>query len=102
MKYLLRVGEDPINPARYPSRSEAVFAVLTALITGGYTDDQIVQILRDPTYALSTKPDERGERWLRQDITRARDKYVVHPRPAVQIEGYHPSSLMIGEGRDEA
>lgn len=80
MKFLLRLGEDPNDPNRYPSRSEAEFAVMTALVAAGYSDRQMVGVMLDPTYVLSEKPRERGERWLLQEIGRARAKYVPsHP-----------------------
>lgn len=98
MKYLLRVGEDPVLPARYPSRSEAVFAVLTALMTGGYSDAQITQILRDPLYALAAKPTERGTRWLGQEIARARTKWQPQSQE-IRLEGHAPIVVCLGEGR---
>jgi hypothetical protein len=57
---------------KYPSRSEAVFAVVTALLKAGYDTATIAGILLDPQYAISAKPREQGRKWLAGDIARAR------------------------------
>jgi hypothetical protein len=74
LKYLLRLGEDPEDPQRYPSRSEAIFAVIMGLLAGGAPPGDILSVLLDPRYLLSAKAREQGERWLRQEIARAQHK----------------------------
>jgi hypothetical protein len=61
----------------YASRSEAVFAVIQALIRGGYTDDAIASILTDCRYGISAKPLQHGRRWLAHEIARGRAKSPV-------------------------
>lgn len=75
LKYLLRVGEDPDDPDRYASRSEATFAVMTGLVHAGWPDDQITAVMLDPAYALTAKCREQGERWVRQEVARVRNKH---------------------------
>jgi hypothetical protein len=70
---LIREGQSP----RYPSRSEALWAVLHALIAAGYGDRTIASVLLDPRYAISAKPREQGRRWLAREIARARAKSDV-------------------------
>ena len=60
--------------ARYPSRSEALWAVLMALIEAGYTDVEVASIVLDPAYGISSKPREKGRRWLAGELARARAK----------------------------
>lgn len=62
------------HPKKYPSRSEAVFAVVTALLKAGHDTATIAAILLDPQYAISEKPREQGRKWLAGDIARARAK----------------------------
>jgi hypothetical protein len=71
MKDLIRTGEDP---ERYPSRSEAEFAVIHALIEAHCSDAQIAGVLFDPANGISTKPREKGKKWLEDEIARARAK----------------------------
>lgn len=40
----------------YPSRSEAVFAVVQALIRAGLDDERIASVLLDPDHRISDKP----------------------------------------------
>jgi hypothetical protein len=73
IRALIAVGVD----ARYPSRSEALFAVAQALIHAGQPDGAIAAILMDPQYGISTKPRELGRRWLAAELARARAKSRV-------------------------
>jgi hypothetical protein len=90
IKYLIHTGSDPENPGRYPSRSEAVFAVLQALIHGGHDDPTIAAVLLNPAYRISDKPrSQRDPRspayehniraWVSKEIARARAKYQPSP-----------------------
>jgi predicted P-loop ATPase len=65
----------------YPSRSEALFACLNALINAGLTDDQIFSVLTDPSYFMSEKPLEAGKgdmmtaaRWLQSQVDKIRSE----------------------------
>jgi len=74
IKDLIRTGEDPENPERYLSRSEAEFAAIHALIEAHCTDAQIAGVLLDPANGISQKPLEKGKKWLEDEIVRARAK----------------------------
>lgn len=65
----------------YPSRSEALFASLNALINAGLTDEQIFSVLTDPTNVMSEKPLESGKgdpvlaaKWLQIQIDKIRSE----------------------------
>lgn len=58
----------------HPSRSEAVFAVETAMIEAGCADAAIASVLLDPANGISDKPREQGRAWLEGEIGRARAK----------------------------
>lgn len=67
--------------ANYPSRSEALFASLNALIYAGLTDEQIFSVLTDQSYFMSEKPLEAGKgdivasaRWLQSQIDKIRSE----------------------------
>lgn len=63
----------------YPSRSEALFASLNALIFAGLTDEQIFTVLTDSSNFMSSKPLEAGQgdptraaKWLQSQIDKIR------------------------------
>jgi hypothetical protein len=63
------------DPGRYPSRSEALFAVLQSLIGAGYDDATIAGIILDTSNAIGDKPRRLSHRWLAGEIARARAKF---------------------------
>ena len=71
IRYLIKHGD---TLGRYASRSEAIFAVITAMIRARHNPDDICAALLDPDNAISDLPIEKGERWLRQEIERAYGK----------------------------
>jgi hypothetical protein len=65
----------------YPSRSEAIFACLNALIYAGLTDEQIFSVLTDDSHFMSEKPLESGKgdpilaaKWLQNQIDKIRSE----------------------------
>ena len=71
IKYLIRHGD---SIGQYPSRSEALFAALMALLDAGYDDDHIAQVCLLKTHGISGLPREKGRTWLAQELKRARHK----------------------------
>lgn len=55
-------------------RSGPLFSVSKALIRAGCDDAIIASLLLNPEYGISSKPIEKGRRWLGQEIGRARAK----------------------------
>jgi hypothetical protein len=89
IKYLILKGKDRESPLRYPSRSEALFAAIMALLTGGHDDATIAAVITDPENAISEKPltqknirdpryvqQVRG--WVSTEIGRAKAKRKDH------------------------
>ena len=83
MKRVIAEGDDKERP--YPSRSEAIFAVIHALLRAGYEDATIAAVLLDARYAISQKPlEQKNPRspdyrdmtvgWVAKEIGRARAK----------------------------
>lgn len=70
---LIQKGKEA-DPGKYPTRSEAVFAVNQRLLRLGIPDETIVSILLDERFGISAKPREKGERWVWGEIRRAREK----------------------------
>jgi hypothetical protein len=70
---LIRRGWKP-NHTQYRSRSEAVFAVIQALVMAGYTNATIAGVLMDERYGISERPHESGRGWVLDEIMRARQK----------------------------
>jgi hypothetical protein len=46
-------GEDPDDPGRYASRSEAYWAVICAMVRAGCTDEQMMGVSLDPDFKIS-------------------------------------------------
>jgi Bifunctional DNA primase/polymerase, N-terminal len=74
--WVLRVIRDG-HDGRYPSRSEALFAVAVAMMRAGYDDATIAGVLLDARHGISSKPREKGARWLAHELGRARRKRPV-------------------------
>ena len=71
-RMLIENGDDPDKP--FPSRSEAVFAVVCDLCRANVPDDLILGILTDPKYPISAHVKENGElTYARRQIERARE-----------------------------
>lgn len=75
------VHGQPTRGEKYETRSHAVWAVETALVEAGHSNEIIASILLDRRYRISAKPREAGMRWLAADIGRARAK-ARKPDPA--------------------
>lgn len=58
-------------------RSEAVHRVLRSLLSAGADDPTIIALMMDAAYGISDKPRQRGAKWLKGEITRARSKLNV-------------------------
>ena len=68
IKYLIQHGD---SIGQYPSRSEALFAVLMALVGAGYDDSDIAYLCLQETHGISALPREKGPTWLEQELKRA-------------------------------
>ena len=79
IKYLIQHGD---SIGQYPSRSEALFAVLMALLGAGYDDGDIAHLCLLKTHGISELPREKGRTWLAQELKRARHKANGAARPA--------------------
>lgn len=78
-KYLIIHGD---TLGKYPSRSEAVYSVVSGLIRCGYSDDAIIPILTNPSNGISPLPIEKGVKWILNEIKRARKKSSQKDGPA--------------------
>jgi hypothetical protein len=74
MRTVIRLGQDLLIPERYPTRSEAVSGVVTAMVAANYGDDAIARVLLDADNGISAKPRGKGVAWLAQEIARVRAK----------------------------
>lgn len=77
-KMLIVQGGDPDDPTKYPSRSEALFAVLCEMVRAGCTDDQMAAVILDPDYGISghvlDQPRPKG--YAARQIQRAREEAI--------------------------
>ena len=87
MKDLIRGIDDPDHP--YASRSEAVFAVIVAMVGAGCADNQIETVFLDTNYAISAHVLEQSKppEYLARQIARARE-IATDPHVAKLNENY--------------
>lgn len=76
IKALIVNGADPDDPARYRSRSEAVFAVLCELARAGVSDGEALSVILDPDFAISAhvREQKKPDAYARRQIERAREE----------------------------
>ena len=79
IKYLIQYGD---SMGEYPSRSDALFAVLSALVDAGHEDDYIAPLCLLESHGISELPREKGPAWLRQELQRVRRKAISLARLA--------------------
>lgn len=75
-KVLIVQGHDPEHPGKYPSRSEALFAVCCELVRGGCDDATIYSVITDPDFAISASVLDKGrgaEKYALRQIASARE-----------------------------
>jgi hypothetical protein len=81
VKVLIVQGEDPDNPGKYSSRSEAVFAVCCELIRCNVDPNVIFAVLTDPDFAIASSILEKksaAERYALRQIERAKE-HAINP-----------------------
>ncbi len=71
MQRVIREGRSA-DPVRYPTRSEADFAVVCAMMRAGFSDDEIVAVFAAHPHGVGEKYAERGWIYLRCVIRGAR------------------------------
>ena len=79
IKYLIQHGD---SIGQYPSRSEALFAVIMALLGAGYDDAHIARLCLLEDHGISELPQEKGRTWLAQELKRAHRKATSLTRQA--------------------
>ena len=79
IKYLIQHGD---SIGQYPSRSEALFAVIMALLGAGYDDTHIARLCLLEAHGISELPREKGRTWLGQELKRAHRKAASLTRHA--------------------
>ena len=79
IKYLIQHGD---SIGQYPSRSEALFAVIMALLGAGYDDTHIASLCLLEDHGISELPREKGRTWLAQELKRAHQKATSLTRQA--------------------
>lgn len=79
VKALIVQGDDPEDPTRYPSRSEALFAVVCALVRAGVEDDVVASIILDPDFGISAsvRDKPRPEQYAAAQIDKAHDAVIA-------------------------
>lgn len=78
LKVLIVQGNDPDNPAKYPSRSEALFACTCELVRRGVPDEVIFSILTDESFGIaeSVVEHKRPEKYALRQIERAHEDAI--------------------------
>ena len=94
MKDLIRGIDDPEHP--YASRSEAVFAVIIAMVGAGCADDQIEAVFLDTGHPISAHVLEQSKppEYLARQIARARE---IATDPHVARLNEHYALVIVGD-----
>jgi len=75
---LIATGQDSIDPAKYPSRSEALFRVCADLVRAGVHEEVIFKVITGPNaIAESVKEKPDWQRYAVRQIERAKDRAVA-------------------------
>ncbi|MHB1006523.1 MAG: bifunctional DNA primase/polymerase [Chloroflexota bacterium] len=88
VRTLLRAG--PLE-RQYPSRSEALFAAIVALVRASQDDATIAAAVWGSS--VGEKARERGRGWLAAEIARARAKVAQGRVPRLLLPGRHTASV---------
>jgi hypothetical protein len=78
-KVMIVQGVHPDDPLKYPSRSEALFAVCCELVRAGCDSELIYNVITDQDFAISASVRELGkkaERYARRQIDRAQEEAI--------------------------
>jgi hypothetical protein len=77
-KALIVNGDDPDDPTRWGSRSEATWHVMCELVRNGCSDDQIAAIFLDPDYGISghVLDQPRPQQYLGRQLQRAKEDAI--------------------------
>lgn len=78
VKALIVNGDDPDDPTRWGSRSEATWHVLCELVRAGVEDDIIASIMLDSDYGISAHclDQPRSQGYIARQIKRAREEAI--------------------------
>lgn len=73
---LIVQGDDPEDPTKFTSRSDAVWAVTCELVRAGCGDDMIAAVLLDPDFGISAhvRDQKRSAEYAARQIQRAREE----------------------------
>lgn len=80
IKMLIVQGDDPDDPTKYPSRSEALFAACCAMVRADMDDDAIYAVITDPDFGISSSVlDKKGNahKYAVRQIEQAREHAIA-------------------------
>lgn len=75
LRALVVTGKDPVEPRKYTSRSESLFAAVCGMVRAGFDDQTIYAIITDPDLAISESVIDKGnttQRYALRQISNAR------------------------------
>ncbi len=78
-KALIVQGEDPDDPTKYASRSEALFAACCEMVRKGIPDQIIYSVITDPDFGISKSVRDKGrnaERYAKRQIKQAKENAI--------------------------
>lgn len=77
-KAVIVQGDDPTDPTKFPSRSEALWYVVCEMVRAGLTDETIASVILDPDFGISASVLEkkRSTEYAADQIRRARESAI--------------------------
>lgn len=100
-KVLIVQGNDPNEPTKYESRSEALFAACCEMVRRGVDDEIIYTVITDPDFGISSSVLDKkssAERYALRQIERAKED-AIHPMLRTLNERYAVIGSMGGKCR---
>lgn len=100
---LIATGQDPLEPTKYPSRSEPLFKVCLDLVRAGVDDAVIFRVITDPgnVIAESVREQPNMEGYAKRQIFRAWEEvgreWWRHPKIALEYLN-HTHAVLAQEG----
>lgn len=107
LKDIIRLGIDPADPTRHPSRSEWLYAAVCGLVRAKLSDRVIFSIITDARYKISDSVLDKGgrnasEKYAQQQIASAREDVASEthdadeelPEGAIVVQGGQINELV--------
>jgi hypothetical protein len=102
IKHVIRTGKYPNQPGRYPSRSEAVMAVLVAMVATGCSDNTMSTVMLDTCLPIGDHIRDQSYpiKYVRRQIEKARTMARASGRESNARDGRTPPVVLNSQRKE--